>query len=419
MTNKTKDFCQKNKNIILIGIFIVVTVLSILIRIPGLDFKSDDFKAPINNWINYLRQNGGIKSVGNISGEYNVPYMIIMAILSYIPLNNLLLVKISSFIFDYFMAIGMAVLVTRFVDKNKKVYALITYAITIFLPTVVLNSSVWAQCDSIYTSFIIWSLIYLIDKKYTKSLILLGVACAFKLQFIFILPIYILVALSEWKTFPWYSFIWIIMANFLLCFPVLISGSMDIADWMMIYINQTGRYNDRISLNFPGFYNLILNPGSSNNVIWNFPSWLPKVMVVITLLIFAIIALIILVKKIKFSKEDIISIGIWSILFSTFLLPYMHERYIYMAEVLSIIYLIIYGIKKGYVMLFLQICSIATYIVFLWKKNIIPIQILSCINLLTIILITIDIIYELKKRLKKEKVTLNETKFSDGSKSSK
>lgn len=402
MNPKIVSFYQKNKKQILLISFILVTILSIIIRLPGLDFESDDFNAPINKWINYLRENGGIKGVGNIIGEYNVPYMMLMGILSYIPFNNLILVKISSFVFDYIMAIGMAVLVTKIVNKEKKVYGLLAYALTIFLPTIVLNSSVWAQCDSIYTAFVIWSLVYFVDEKYLPSLVLLGVACAFKLQFIFILPIYILVALSKWKKFPWYNFGWLIISDFILCVPVMLTKTADIAKCMLIYVNQTGRYSNRISLNFPGFYNLILKPKVSDNVIYDFPGWLPKLMVIVTLAIFAVVAIIILIKKIEFSKKDIINIGIWSILVSTFFLPYMHERYIYMAEILSIIYLLIYGIKRSYVLICLQICSICTYILFLWKVNLIPIQILSCINLLVILLLSIDIFCEMKKKLKRE-----------------
>lgn len=399
LKEKIQNYYRKNEKIILIIAFIIITILSVLIRIPGMDFESDDFIAPINRWINYLRENGGILGVGDIIGEYNVPYMVLMAILSYIPLSNLLLVKISSFLFDYIMAIGMAVLTTKILGKEKKLSALLAYTLTIFLPTVVLNSSVWAQCDSIYTAFVIWSLVYLVDKKYLPSFILLGIACAFKLQFIFILPIYVLVALSQWKEFPWYNFGWIIIADFVLCLPVILTRTASIAECMLIYVRQTGRYSNRISLNFPGFYNLILNPDNSDNVIYNFPTWLPKLMVVITLSIFAITALIVLVKKIKFSKKDIINIGIWSVLVSTFFLPYMHERYIYMAEVLSIIYLIMYGIKRSYVAVLLQVCSICTYMLFLYKINIVPIQILSCINLLAIICLTIDIFCEIKGRL--------------------
>lgn len=49
--------------------------------------------------------------------------------------------------------------------KNDKVF-FITFAVVIMLPTVILNSAYWGQCDSIYTTFIILTLLYLYKGKY-------------------------------------------------------------------------------------------------------------------------------------------------------------------------------------------------------------------------------------------------------------
>ena len=131
-----------------------------------------------------------------------------MALLTYLQLSPLHSIKIVSIIFDYILAFSCMVLIYKlFKDSKKKdIYALLTYAVVLMLPTVVINSSAWAQCDSIYVAFAIISLIYLIDEKYIKSFIFLGISFAFKLQFIFLLPVYILVYITKRK-FPIYYFL--------------------------------------------------------------------------------------------------------------------------------------------------------------------------------------------------------------------
>lgn len=338
---------NNNKKFILMSGFMVITIVSILLRLDGMEVISGDFVSPLNIWFNILKESGGLLGLKLELGDYNIPYMIILAILTYLPVEPLISIKIVSIVFDYVMAFAVAVLVIKLSDDNKDKYCLafIAYTLTVLLPTFTLNSAFWAQCDSIYASFAIISLIYLIDEKYFRSFIFLGVSFAFKLQFIFIIPVYILVYLSKRK-FPIYYFLILPIIDFVMCLPAMIYGR-SIISCISIYFAQTTRYNNRISLNFPGIYNMIYDYDKTDNVIYEFHSWMPKVMVIFTLIIFAIVALYVIVKKLNFSKKMILNTAIWSILISTFFLPYMHERYIYMAEVLSIVYFIANRIKEN------------------------------------------------------------------------
>ena len=63
----------------------------------------------------------------------------------------------------------------------NKFLELITYALVLIIPTVMLNSGMWGQCDSIYTTFVILALYFLVKEKYSLSFIMLGISFAFKL----------------------------------------------------------------------------------------------------------------------------------------------------------------------------------------------------------------------------------------------
>ena len=53
---------------------------------------------------------------------------------------------------------------------------------------------------------------------------------------------------------------------------------------------------------------------------------------------FLIVALYVIFNKVKINKDLIIETTVWSVLICTFFLPYMHDRYAYLADILSIVY---------------------------------------------------------------------------------
>ena len=67
-----------------------------------------------------------------------------------------------SIIFDYILAISIAVLTKELLKGKKKAndFAVLAYGLILILPTVFINSADWGQCDSIYATFSVISLIF-------------------------------------------------------------------------------------------------------------------------------------------------------------------------------------------------------------------------------------------------------------------
>lgn len=383
----------KNK---LILIFILITGISAIIRINGIEFQSIDMIKCLYKWFEELKVNGGLNALALNIGDYNMPYMTIMALLTYLPISPLVSIKAVSIIFDFLLAISCVSLLKELLkDKYNEKLGLLVYSIIILLPTVILNSSYWGQCDSIYATFIIISLIYLIREKYLTSFILLGISFAFKLQFIFILPLYVLYFLAKRKL-PIHYFLIIPIVNLVMCLPSVAFGK-NVIDCMKIYFNQTGEYNNKISLNFPGIYNLFYNTEEFSNEIPLPNEYLSKIMIFILGLIFVSLALYVIIRKVKFDNNLIIEVALWSVMVSTFLLPYMHDRYMFMADILSVIYCILNGRKKIYVPICVSLCSLYTYIAFLNRVSIIDIRFIAIINCLVLLLLTRSMFINLKR----------------------
>ena len=120
-----------------------------------------------------------------------------------------------------------------------------------------------------------------------------------------------------------------------MCLPAILVGR-SISSCFDIYINQTGNYSQYMSMNFPNMYALLIKPIEIGNLISSVDNSLSIYYIMFALAIFVIIAIIMMHKEIELDKKTIINLSLWSIITCTFFLPCMHDRYMYMADVLYI-----------------------------------------------------------------------------------
>ena len=159
--SKVIDFIKKH---ILLFLLVAVTIITIFLRACGMDFKSDDFNSFLNSWWSIIKLND-FTGLATQVGNYNIPYQVIIYLMTLLPLNALYAYKIVSIIFDFVLAISTAMLVYSFTKNNRRLKAILTYSAVLLSATVIFNSSFWAQCDSIYTSFIILAILFLHKDK--------------------------------------------------------------------------------------------------------------------------------------------------------------------------------------------------------------------------------------------------------------
>lgn len=366
-----------DKKILRILFLAAILLLAIVARYFAYNHKSNDYEAFLKPWYDKIIELGKIKSLKYKIGDYNVPYMFILAIFSYIPISPLILIKTLSVIFDVILAIYSSKLVYEFIKSNKNAILIsdICFGVILFLPTVFMNSAVWAQCDSIYATFVIMSLYYLKKDKVFTSFILLGIAFAFKLQFIFILPIYILLYFKR-EDISILHFTIIPIVNILMCLPAIIMGR-GIKDCLLIYFSQTGTYKS-LTLNYPNLYSLF------GEVFKNQSS----VLVLFTIAIIGMISFYLFYRKAKIN-DNIIKIGLMLAIITVYFLPRMHERYGFLAEILAVIYVFIYR-KDFYLPVILQLSTLSGYFMFLGEFDNLFFKLFSVLEFFAIFKFTID-----------------------------
>lgn len=288
-------------------------------------FESGDFQHDLLGWFEEIQANGGMKAMKQQVGNYNITYQLIIACMTYLPIKSLYLYKGLSILFDFVLAVSCGAFVCKLRKSRSWMLFSSVYAAVLLLPVTYLNSSAWAQCDSIYASFVIIALYFLYDKKYILSFFMMGVALAFKLQMVFILPFLIFYYFLEKK----YSILYmglIIVGWYVLSLPgILMRGN-----WLepfKIYFAQTDTHK-AMWLNFPSFWMLI---GDNYDM-------LKKVAILVTILILGLALAYSIYRNRKVDlPEDFLQISIWTTWTCVLFLPAMHERYSYLVDILLLL----------------------------------------------------------------------------------
>lgn len=125
---------------------VAVVLIGLLMRGTGRHFVSDGARLYLINWYDKIAKNGISEQVDN----YNIPYQIIIYLMTKLPISTLTAYKAVSCIFDF----GIALLVCLYVwtvSKRKNIKnAILAFTFVFCSPIVIMNSAVWAQCDAIY-----------------------------------------------------------------------------------------------------------------------------------------------------------------------------------------------------------------------------------------------------------------------------
>ena len=369
---ESKFFDFVKKNIILI-FWVSITVCGILLRAFQIDFESLDYKYFLLPWWNQIEQ-GGINALATQVGNYNIPYQIIIYIMTLFPFGPLGSYKLLSVIFDFLLATGAALLVHSSSSSNSKLKAVITFGITFCSITVILNSAFWAQCDSIYVALILFALYFLKKDKNILSFVFIGIAFAFKLQTVFILPVLIYYYISTRKISILHFFI-IPAVDFIMCLPAVILGR-PVWDIVNIYLTQTDD-GKKMQINCPNLYALICDSSDMSNYYM-----LKAFSIILTMTLLGTALAVIIYKNADInSNKNFLLAATWSVFTCVMFLPSMHERYAYLLDIITLIYALVIC-KRFWLPVICTMISLRGYCYYLFGYDMLDIKFTAIIYLI-------------------------------------
>lgn len=301
--------------------------LALFLRSILLSHATLDYQNFLSHWVEHFRQ-GGFAALKDPVGNYNVPYLYMLALLPALPFSDLYGIKLFSILFDVLLAWG-GLRLAKCLTADKRA-PLLTFSVLLLLPTVVLNGACWGQCDSVWCALCVLALSSALEDRPWRSLALLGLAFAFKLQAIFILPLWLALWLGGRVKF---RHLFAFPAAFgLSMVPALLAGKPS-RDILGVYIGQTTDSVGWGTLNYnsPSIFSLI--PHGTE-----FRPFTAKFAIALAFLFMAAVLALLLWRRKILSNASYVLAGAALSLGIPFFLPYMHERYFFLGGVLLAIF---------------------------------------------------------------------------------
>ena len=355
-------------------LFLVLTGFALIMRYALRNVVAGDYKMFFEPWVATLREAGG--GIKGLSAEfeyvdYTTPYLTILSFISICPfLNTLLLMKLVSIFFDFVAAFAVMAIVY---DRTKNMtYGILGYGALLMIPTVLTNGAMWEQCDIIFTSFVLWSLYFMLKDKPAWSMAFYGIAFAFKLQTLFLAPLYVILWMKGKVKLKHFLFLPLMYVIGMI--PSLLAGK-SFWELISVYFFQANGQMDIYALShkFPNIYQLI----GTDSFLFEYADagiWVTLGALMILMYCFAR-------KQYEMNACLLLRMGMLLTMTVVFFLPHMHERYAILVDVMAIIY-VIFDFRKLYIPVLTILCSFAGYTVYLAQNNIIPMYVYTILFLL-------------------------------------
>ncbi|BAY91773.1 MULTISPECIES: membrane protein [unclassified Tolypothrix] len=306
-----------------LGLGIIFAVFIRWLCIPN---KSVDYKYFLAPWYDFIASHGGFSALKYGFADYTPPYLywILIAATLLSGLPKILGIKLFAMSMDFVCAFFTYKIVKLKYPSGRM--AIFAFLAVILSPTVIYNSSLWGQCDVIYTTGLVACVYFLSIYKQIPALISFGVAVSFKLQAMFLAPLLLIMVLK--KRISWYLLPIVPLVYIVLMLPAWFAGR-PMPDLLLVYFNQANKYKE-LAKGSPNLYQWI--PNDFYNIV--VPIGLALTVAAMLLLAY----LVVFKNRLEITQDRLIHLATISVLFMPYILPKMHERYFYPADILSIIF---------------------------------------------------------------------------------
>ena len=353
--------------------------LAFALRYCFLTYETLDFQDWIEVWIQSLRENGPWHGLGQEiwSCNYNVPYLYFLSLISVSQVKDVLLVKVVSIFFDVVLAWG-AMKLTGILTEHSPGRKLTAFVLTLWLPTVILNGSLWGQCDSIYASFAVLAVYFALSDRPTLSVAAIALSVSFKLQGIFLLPVYFLflvkgkIRLRHILVFP---------AVYILSILPAVFAGRGFWELLTLYLRNTSTIGEGLNYNSSSLYALVNFDALS-------PAGGERVGIVLAfffcsgLYVWLTMHLKRLNDRALFGACVLFAVGV------PFLLPHMHDRYFFLADTLTLVLAVAWP-RMAAVPLAVSFGSLLGYHAYLKMRYLMPMRYGAAAMLLALVLVLV------------------------------
>ncbi len=329
---------------------------ALLLRWAVLDFVTGDAQFWVVPWYEHLLREGysalgrhlpNASGYEELRGNYSPPYYYLLYLATFFEgwAPRLHLVKAVSIAFDFVAAGFMYRLAARHVGSRVAWFGFLA---VLLAPTVIANGAMWGQCDVVISSLLLGAVYFSTLDRPWLTIACFGAALSFKATAVFLAPYLLLLALRSrlgWKHLAGVPLVYAAMM-----LPAAVLGR-PLSELLLVYRDQAGFF-DRLSMNAPNLYHFIPNAYYHEVGLAG---------ILLTIVVSVAFALSPRLTGVALTPPFLLLAATTSATLAPFLLPKMHDRYFFSADLLSIA-LALVDRRRWFVPVFFQVASMLAYV---------------------------------------------------------
>lgn len=305
-----------------------IAVCLLLIRVLLWPIHTSDMDFAFLQWQNLLIANGRMHALKHPVGQYFPAFFELTILTSLLDgfVSRIAQIKLLPFCFDL-LATLVSYRLVRLLQASERTFAqgirprIAAIFVILAGPTVILNGAAWGQLDIVYTACLLFTIYLVCDERGTLASLMYGVAFAFKLQAIFLAPFYF--AMIWRRRIPRWSLLllpvgWLIS----LVPPMLVGGSP--LSFLGNMSEQTGQFNI-LAIG-------VANPWEAAN-FFHFPYHAGLVIGLVITVVGGLLIAAVGQRQGAGDLHSIAALAALSLLTMPYIMPKMHDRYFFPAEV--------------------------------------------------------------------------------------
>jgi Gpi18-like mannosyltransferase len=242
--------------------FGVGLLLALAVRLAALPFVSGDMRIFHVPWSEAIEREGAWRALAQDFSNYPPLYLYALTAATWLPLPRVWAIKLVHGVFDLVLAAYAAGIVAQLArgapasgpagasgrrgaagtfgdeaspPRDGASSPRGAFLAVLLMPTVVMNAALWGQCDAMYAAGMVACVHYVIAGRPAAGMVALGLAFSLKPQAVFLGPWVVLLTLRGHVRWPhWY----LVPATYFLCaVPALLAGR-PFGEILLLYPNQ-------------------------------------------------------------------------------------------------------------------------------------------------------------------------------------
>ncbi|MBQ7830546.1 MAG: hypothetical protein IJ393_00565 [Clostridia bacterium] len=375
---------------------ILITFISLFTRYSVVFHPTRDVVAFVFEWMKDIKE-VGFQNFYTVDSDYSPLFLFIVGIFTKLPAgevvtinglsfykNWMVYLKTTYFLVEIAIAIGIYLIIKTVTNDKKSAW--LGYIVYLCLPVQFFNSAVWGNADVLYFVCFVYIIYFILKEKDGYAFLFTGIAFGIKLQAVFVLPflVYLLIS-GKVKLYK----VGLLPIGLLLTFlPAYFCGASFLEPFAF-FKKQLDGYS-LLTLGCANIWHLINIRSGAMEIFEGGAT-------ILGLLLIGVFTAIIFERKIKLTKENLISVAVFMLAIVPMFLPHMHERYFYVLDVFIVVYCLVTK-KRYYLILLMQLSSGIAYHNYLSGRHFIEalgedsVHIASWINLFVLATIFLDLL---------------------------